>query len=185
MFSDIKNRTDNGMNKCFEHFREELSKLRSNRASIGMVDSIKFKDSYGGETMIKHSANLSSSDMSITIQPWDPKNIPAISKAIIDANIGLTPNSSATSILIQIPKLTVDKVKDIVKRANVLAEEAKISIRKIRQESIDVIKKLKQNKSISQDDEKRFSAEIQKITDHYSKNVEDLLKHKEIELSNL
>jgi ribosome recycling factor len=182
MWIEIKDRILLGMNKSVDHFKNELSKIRGNRPSAAMVDSIKFKDSYGNETAIKYVSSITTSDTSITIQPWDSGNIKSIEKAIIDANVGLTPSSSSSSIIIQVPKLTVEKINEMVKHISSISEEAKISIRNVRRVLNDDIKKLQKSGDISEDDEKKFSNELQKITDDYTKQVEDLFKKKEEEI---
>jgi ribosome recycling factor len=182
MNPDLKEKTLSEMEKAFEHFKNETGRMRSNRPSAAMIDFIKFKDSYGSETLIKHAASIQVTDSTIVIQPWDTKNIPGIEKAIIDAKIGLNPSTAATSISIQIPKLTMEKINDLIKILHKIAEDNKVSIRNIRKSIKDKINKMKKDSEISEDDEKKFVNELQKYTDEFIDKIDEITQKKEDDL---
>lgn len=182
MTPELEKQTLSGMEKVFDHFKNDVMKMRSNKPSAALVDFIKFKDCYGSESTIKHVANIIANDNSIIIQPWDTKNIYPIEKAIIDANVGLTPNTAATSISINVPKLTVEKINDLVKILHNLAEDSRISVRNVRRTIKEIITKMKKDSEISEDDEKKYNNVLQKHTDAFISRIDEMAKKKEEEL---
>lgn len=183
MTPELKEKTLTEMNKVFDHFKNEVSKMRSNKASTAMIDFIKFKDSYGSETLIKHASNIQATDNTIIVQPWDTKNIQSIEKAIIESNIGLNPSASATSMSINVPSLTMEKIHELIKVLNKIAEENRVSVRNVRKAIKDKINKMKKDSEISEDDEKKFVNELQKHTDEFIDKIDKLTKKKEEDLS--
>ena len=162
-----------------EHLRKELAGIRTGRASVSLLDGIK-ADYYGTPTPIKQIAAVSSPDARlITVQPWDTNMINDIEKAIQKSDLGLNPSNDGKIIRIQIPQLTEERRRDLVKLVKKIGEETKISIRNIRREVVDKVKKDQKEGHISEDDTKRGQEEAQKITDQYIQKVDDIVIKKE------
>ncbi|MFQ5427866.1 MAG: ribosome recycling factor [Thermodesulfobacteriota bacterium] len=161
----------------------EFSALRTGRASVAIFDNV-MVDYYGTQTPIGQVATLNAPEPRlITIAPWDVTQIGAIEKAILSSSVlGLTPSNDGKIIRINIPQLTEERRKELVKVAHRFGEECKVSIRNIRRDSNEKVKKLEKNKEISQDDEKRAYEEIQALTDTYIKKVDEALSRKESEI---
>lgn len=178
IYSEMKKK----MAKSVESLAHELSGLRTGRASIALVDNIKM-EYYGNVTPIKQIASISVPESrTITIQPWDTTQIHAIEKAIMTSGIGLTPSSDGKVIRLSIPPLTEERRKDLVKIAKKHAEECRVSIRNIRRDSNEAIKKLEKDKKISQDDLKKAQQEVQEYTDKQIAKVDEILAQKEVEI---
>lgn len=170
------------MDKTIDALRKEYQKTRTGRATTGMLDEIKV-DSYGTLSPLNQVATLAVPEArTITIQPWDAKLIPHIEKAIMNANLGLTPANDGKLIRLNLPPLTEERRKDIVKQLKKLAEEAKIAIRNIRRDAIDDLKKLEKDKKLAEDDLKRAEKEVQDVTNGHVAKIEDVLAHKEREV---
>jgi ribosome recycling factor len=160
----------------------DLKALRTGRASTSMVEGVKAM-AYGTETPISQLATISTPDAStIAIQPWDAGVIHAIEKGILQANIGLNPNNDGKVIRLNVPPLTQDSRKDLVKRAHAIAEEGRIAIRNVRRHVNDEIKANEKKLGLSEDDKKRQLEEVQKKTDLHIKKIEALLQSKEKEV---
>ena len=161
IMSDAKQRMDASL----ETVRRELATMRTGRASLSMLDGIRI-DYYGTPTPLSQVATLLVPEPSmITAQPWDISQIGAIEKAIRSSDLGLNPQNDGKIIRIPIPPLTQDRRKEMVKHLHHVAEEHRVSIRNIRRDANDGAKKLMREKAISEDDEKRAIADIQKLTD--------------------
>lgn len=160
-------------------FKKQLTKLRTGRASASMLDGINV-DYFGVPTPISQVATISipQGDL-IQIQPWDVKMIQEIEKAVINANIGITPVSDGRLLRLNIPQLDEQRRKEIVKTLKSYTEERKTAIRNLRREYRDIAKTLKDDKDISEDEEKRFYDEIQKVIDSKIKDIEEIAKDKE------
>lgn len=170
------------MNGAIESLKKDFASTRTGRASISLLDGI-LVDYYGTSTPISQVASLGIPDpRQITIQPWEQKLIPEIEKAILKSDLGLTPGNDGKTIRINIPPLTEERRKQLVKVVKKRAEEARVSIRNIRRDINEEIKKAEKDKHLSEDDVKRFQEEIQKVTDSYISKVEDVLQHKEKEI---
>jgi len=171
------------MEKALSALGHEFTALRTGRASVAIFDNIRV-DYYGTATPLSQVATLNTPEPRlITISPWDITQIGAIEKAILASSaLGLTPSNDGRMIRINVPQLTEERRKEIVKVAHKFAEECKVSIRNIRRDSNLNVKKLEKNKEISQDDEKRAYEEIQSLTDAYIKKVEEALARKEAEI---
>jgi len=170
------------MSKAVEHVRLEFVKIRTGKASTGLLDGIKV-DYYGNPTPLNQVGNLATPDFhTITIQPWDKTIMPVIEKSILNANLGLNPINDGNIIRIPIPPLTEERRKEIVKIVRHKAEEGRVSIRNIRREQIEHLKKTEKQEHISEDDRKHAETEIQKLTDKYIKEVDELLAKKEKEI---
>ncbi len=182
MIKDILKATKDRMLKAVDHLTAEFIKVRTGKASVGLLEGVKV-DYYGTPTPINQVGNLNTPDFhTITVQPWDKTVIPIIEKAILNANLGLNPSSDGTLIRIPIPPLNEERRKELVKHIKKLAEEAKVSIRNIRRDEIEKIKKTEKEDHISEDDRKHGETEIQKLTDQYIKEVDTLVQKKEKEI---
>jgi len=178
IFADMKRR----MAKSLETLGHELAGLRTGRASIGILDSIKV-DYYGTLTPLKQVAALSVPDIrTITIQPWDTSQLHAIEKAIMASDLGLTPSSDGKVIRISLPQLTEQRRKELVKVARRFAEECKVSIRNIRRDANEALKKLEKEKKLSQDELKKGTQEVQDFTDRETLKVDEVVAQKEAEI---
>ncbi len=166
------------MAKAIEHLDNELGKIRAGKANPKMLEGI-LVDYYGSMTPLSQVANLSTPDpRTIAIQPWEKQLIGEIEKAIMAANLGFNPDNNGDIIRINIPPLTEERRKDLVKQAKSECEDAKVSFRNTRRDCNEELKKMKKN-GLSEDLEKDAEAEVQKITDGYVKQVDDMFAVKE------
>jgi ribosome recycling factor len=170
------------MDKTVEALRREYQKVRTGRASLGLLDDIRV-DYYGTPSPLSQVATLAVPEpRTITLQPWEAKTIPAIEKAIMNANLGLTPANDGKVIRLNLPALTEERRKDIVKQLKKMAEDAKVAVRNIRRDANDELKKLEKEKKISEDDLKRSEKEVQDVTNSYVAKIDEVLAHKEKEV---
>ena len=177
----ILEEAQDGMNKAISHLNLELGKIRAGRANPSMLDSVKV-DYYGSLTPLSQIGNVSTLDSrTLTIQPWEKAMLDEITKAIINANLGLNPQNNGEVILISVPVLTEERRKELVKRAKSEGENAKVSIRSQRKDANDMIKNLK-DEGLSEDQIKDSEAEIQKITDSFTKKVDEFVGLKETDI---
>ncbi len=178
----IKPVLDDQMTKAIKSLQNQMSKVRTGRATPAVLDGI-MADYYGTPTPIKNLGQISTPEARLLqIQPFDKTAIAAIEKGILAANIGLTPGNDGTFIRISFPALTEDKRKAFVKDVKKLGEDAKVAIRNIRREQNDKVKAGEKDKKISEDESKKIQEEIQKITDNYIKEVDKVVDAKEKEL---
>ena len=182
MLVEIVKDTENKMKKAIEITQQELALIRTGRASTALVEKIKV-EYYGTLTSLKEIANITvpESDL-IVIQPWDKSLVGEVEKAIWKADIGLTTNNDGTVIRLPIPPLSEERRKEMVKVAKKEIESGKISIRNIRRESNDQVKKLEKNGDISEDMSKDIFKKVQELTDSYIKDLDEICKSKEIEI---
>ena len=170
------------MKKVVDHFHQELKTLRTGRASISILDPVRV-DYFGTPTPLNQVSNLSVPDATLIVaQPWDPSMIPAIERAIRQADLGLNPASDGKVIRIPVPSLTEERRKEIVKRAHEFAESSRNGVRQARREGNDALKKLERDGEISQDDERRGHDEMQKLHDQYIGLINKALETKEKDL---
>lgn len=170
------------MEKTLNVLKNEFQKIRTGRASTSILDSIKV-DYYGNPSSIGQVATLAVPEpRTITISPWEAKMIGAIEKAILNANIGLTPSNDGKLIRLNLPPLTEERRKEIAKDLKKKAEEDKIALRNIRRDAIDRIKKLEKDKAITEDELKRYEKEIQDITKSFEAKIDEAVAHKEKEV---
>jgi len=170
------------MDKAIDALRKDLASIRTGRASLSIFDGI-LVDYYGTPTPINHLATLSVPESRlITIQPWEPKMIQEIERAIQKSDLGLNPTNDGKVIRVAIPPLTEERRKQIVRHVHKRGEEAKIAIRNIRRDANEEVKRLEKEEHLSKDETKRSLDEIQKITDSYIKKVDEIVKHKEDEV---
>jgi ribosome recycling factor len=167
------------MEKSIEATQRSFNTIRTGRANASLLDRITV-DYYGTETPLKSLANVSTPDAStITIQPYDKGSMAQIEKAISLSDIGLTPNNDGKVIRLNIPQLTSDRRKELVKIASKLAEEGKVAIRNIRRDGIDAIRKQEKNHDIPEDESRDLQDQIQKATDKSITKIDELLASKE------
>jgi len=182
MEQELKRKSTERMAGAIEALKKEFASIRTGRASLALLDGI-VVNYYDVSTPLQQLASLSIPESRlIAIQPWDPKIIPDIEKAILKSDLGITPVNDGRMIRIQIPPLTEERRKQLVKVVKKKAEDAKIAIRNIRRDTIDELKRLEKEKHLSEDDVKRSQDEIQKITDSYIVKVDEVLTHKEKEI---
>jgi ribosome recycling factor len=182
MQKEAKKRITEKMDKAIDALKKDLASIRTGRASISVFDGI-MVDYFGTPTPMSHVATLSVPESRlITIQPWDPKVIAAIEKAIQKSDLGLNPSNDGKMIRIAIPQLTEERRKELVKTVHKRGEEGKIALRNIRRDGNDEMKKIEKEEHISEDETKRAIDEIQKTTDSYIKKVDEIISHKEEEV---
>lgn len=182
MIENIKKDMKTRMEKSIDALKVELSRIRTGRANPSLLDHVTV-DFYGQQVPIGQAASVSSTDArTITIQPWDKKMVAVIEKAIINSDLGVTPTSAGDVIRINLPPLTEERRKDLVKIVRNEGENAKIAIRNVRRDGNNQVKALLNDKEISEDDERRAETDIQKITDSHIAKVDDLLEIKEKDL---
>lgn len=182
MLDKIIRESEEKMKKATEFTRQELSKLRSGKATVAILDDIKV-DYYGQKMPIGQTASVSTPDAHlVVVQPWDKTMIQEIEKAILAANIGLTPSNDGSVIRLPVPPLTEERRKELVKVAKKFAEEGRVTIRNIRRESNEHLKKAEKEEHVSEDERKRGETEVQKLTDKYIKQLDDILAGKEKEI---
>jgi ribosome recycling factor len=182
MEQELKRKTTDRMSRTIEALRKEFSSIRTGRASLALLDGIMI-NYYDALTPLQQLASLSIPESrQIAIQPWDPKVIPELEKAILKSDLGLTPTNDGKTVRINIPPLTEERRKQLVKMVKKKAEEAKVTIRNIRRETNEELKKLEKEKHISEDVVKKSQEEIQKLTDSYITKVDEVLANKEKEI---
>ncbi|MBA4372183.1 MAG: ribosome recycling factor [Thermodesulfovibrio sp.] len=182
MIQEHRKKVNERMNGAIDALKKEFTSVRTGRASLGLLDGMAI-DYYGTMTPIQQLANLSVPESrQIVIQPWEQKIIPDIEKAIMKSDLGLTPMNDGKVIRINIPALTEERRKQLVKVVKKRAEEGKVAVRNIRRDANDDLKKMEKDKHLSEDDVKKEHDEIQKLTDAFIKKIDDVLEHKEKEI---
>ena len=182
MVKEILKQTEEKMHKAVEVVRSELIKIRTGKATTALLDGIKV-DYYGSHVPLNQAANVSVLDVhTISIQPWDKNMVGPIDKAIIAANLGLNPVADGQVVRVPIPPLNEERRKELVKLVKKFAEEGKVATRNIRRDAIEHLKKSEKAEHFSEDDRKRAEVDVQKMTDKYIKEIDNLvvLKEKEI-----
>jgi ribosome recycling factor len=179
---ELKKKATDRMNTAIESLKKDFGSVRTGRASLSLLDGIRV-DYYGTPTELSQVATLGIPDSrQITIQPWDPKIISNIEKAILKSDLGLTPGNDGKLIRITIPHLTEERRVQLVKVVKKRSEEGRVAVRNIRRDILEELKKKEKDEHISEDDVKRLQEEIQKVTDSYIEKVEETLRHKEKEI---
>jgi len=170
------------MKKVLATLDKEFSRLRTGRASSSLLDGMRV-DYYGTMTQLDQLASVATPDSrSITIQPWDRKAFSEIEKAIMKSDLGLTPVNDGKVIRLNIPPLTEDRRKDLVKMGKKHTEEAKVAVRNIRRDANELLKKKKNDKSINEDDQRKGQEDVQKLTDSYITKTDEAFSKKEKEI---
>ena len=182
MMKELKPILEDHMNKAIKSLQNQMSKVRTGRATASVLDGIS-ADYYGTPTPVKNLGQVSTPEARLLqIQPFDKSAISAIEKAIFAANIGLTPGNDGNFIRIQFPALTEEKRKAFVKDVKKIGEDTKVAIRNIRRDQNEKVKSSEKDKKISEDESKKIQEEIQKITDNFIKEVDKVVEAKEKEL---
>lgn len=170
------------MDKTIEAFRQEISKVRTGKATTALLDGIKV-DYYGNPSPLNQVANVSVLDVhTLSITPWDKSMVQAIDKAILSADLGLNPISDGTNIKIPIPPLTEERRREFVKLVKKFGEDAKIAVRNVRRDANEHLKKAEKNKELSEDQLKDQEKEVQMLTDNHIGKIDEIIKHKEAEI---
>ncbi len=178
ILEDAKDR----MEKAFEHLRTELSSIRAGRATPSMLENIKV-DYYGSITPLNQMASVSAPQADLLIiQPWDSSALNDIEKAILAANIGVNPSNDGALIRVPIPPLSEERRRDLAKTAKSRGEDGRVSIRNIRRHLKDEIKSIQQSENLPEDMRYEGEAQLQKLTDDFTKKVDDYLDRKEKEI---
>ena len=182
MKDDVLNETKRKMDKVLEAMARDLSRVRTGRASVVLLEGIKV-DCYGASMPISQVASLAAPEPRLlTVQPWDPSVLGDLEKAILKSDLGLTPMNDGKIIRLPIPALTTERRKELVKIVKKMEEEAKVALRNVRREANDDLKEMKKEKLLSEDEAHKGQEEVQKITDEFIKKVEDQAAEKEKEI---
>ena len=182
MISDVKKTADQKMHKSIETLRADLAKIRTGRAHTGLLDHIHV-DYYGTTMPLPQVANVTLADpRTIGVQPWEKKMIPVVEKAIRESDLGLNPATSGDMIRVPMPALTEERRRDLIKVVHKEAEGARIAVRNIRRDANEQLKKLLKDKQCSEDEERRAHDELQKLTDRFVAEIDNLMQVKEADL---
>jgi ribosome recycling factor len=182
MLDDILHDAEDRMNKTISAFSMELTKIRTGRASSGLVDNI-IVNYYGADTPINQLATVSIPESkTIRIQPWDVSAIAEVERAIMKSEIGINPSNDGKVIRLNIPTLTEDRRKELVKYVSKIAEEFRVSVRQIRHDVNHFVKDLEKEEGLPEDRVKKNFDNVQKITDKHIKNINEILETKEKEI---
>jgi len=182
MIEDIFKETRENMGKSVEDLKREFKKVRTGRASLSILDGIRV-NYYGTPTPLNQMATLAVPESRlITIQPWDVSGIKEIEKAILKSDLGLTPSSDGKIVRIAIPPLTEERRKELVRVINKMSEEHKVAVRNIRRDANEMLKDLKKEGEISEDEAFKAQDQVQKITDDHINSVDQVTKEKEKEI---
>lgn len=184
MIDDIRKDAETRMKKSLESLRQDLSKLRTGRAHTSLLDHVTVSY-YGSEVPLNQVSSITVGDArTLTIQPWEKDMVATVEKAIMTSDLGLTPNTAGTIIRINLPPLTEDRRRDMVRLVRQEVENARVAIRNIRRDAIGDIKELEKDKDmgLSEDDARHAQEEIQKLTDQYVAQADEMMTAKEKEL---
>jgi ribosome recycling factor len=182
MYKELISRRKNDFEKAVEHFKEELGKLRTGRASASLVEGL-LVDYYGAKSPLKQVASITVPEpRTITIAPWDKDSLVNIEKAIRESQLNLNPMNDGQVVRINIPALNEERRKELVKMLNLKAEEARVSVRRVREEIWDEIQELVKNGKVGEDAKFSGKDELQKIVDEQNDKIEELRNKKEEEI---
>ncbi len=182
MANEVVEQANEKMEASVDALKRELIKIRTGRASLSLLDSIKV-DAYGSMLPVDQVGTMTIPESRlIVIQPWDPQMLPVIEKAILASSIGLTPANDGKVIRLPIPQLTEERRKELVKQVKKVAEEFKVTVRSARRDANDALKKMKKDKDISEDDMFRSQEEVQESTDSFIKSIDKIAEGKEQEV---
>jgi ribosome recycling factor len=182
MLDDLKKDAADRMTKCVAALRSEFKRMRTGRASTALLENLRV-EYYGSEMPLTQVANVAVEDArTLTVTPWDKTMVPVIEKAIHKSDLGLTPNTAGAVIRLPLPPLTEERRKEIAKSARHEAENARVAVRNVRRDVMNELREMGKEKLVSQDDERRGQDEIQKLTDKYVHEIDQVLADKEKEL---
>ncbi|MFM9903811.1 MAG: ribosome recycling factor [Pyrinomonadaceae bacterium] len=180
--AEVTKETGPKMDHVVEDFKRKLSNIRTGRATVGLLDAVSV-DYYGTPTPLSQMASIAVPEpQMMTVQPWDATALAAIEKAIVAANLGLTPSNDGKIIRLSVPALNEERRKQFAKQVHEIAEEHRIAIRNVRHASNDALKKMLKDKTISEDEERGGLDEVQKHTNTYIAKIDELSKNKEHEI---
>lgn len=182
MIEDFKKDAAQRMKKSVAALREDLSRMRTGRANTSLLEPIRV-EYYGAQTPLNQVANVTVEDArTLAVMPYEKDMVPKVEKAIMSANLGLSPVTAGSVIRVPLPPLTEDRRKEMIKLARSEAESARVGVRNIRRDILSDAKELLKEKEITEDDEHKVETEIQKLTDQYVGQIDEVLSHKESEL---
>ncbi len=182
MTNEVFEYTKNNMGKSIEALKRDFSTLRTGKVTTSIVDNI-MVDYYGNPTPLNQVGSVIATDATtISITPWEKNLLSAIEKSIQEANIGVNPNNDGDFVKLFFPPMTSDQRQEIVKQAKSMTEHAKVSVRNVRKDANDKVKKLEKDKEISEDESKKAQEQIQKTTDEHTNKIEETLKNKEADI---
>ncbi|WP_321370324.1 ribosome recycling factor [uncultured Desulfuromusa sp.] len=182
MVKEILSEARTAMDKAVKSLKKEMTKVRTGRASISLLDDVKI-EYYGVPTPLSQVATLSVPEARlITVQPWEKNLIPDIEKAIFKADLGLTPASDGVLIRLPVPALTEERRREMVKIIKRMAEDTKISVRNARRDANENLKMLEKEKEITEDDLKRSEKDVQQVTDEFVSTIDSIVQNKEQEV---
>ena len=182
MMDNLKKTTIARMAKSIDALKDEMSRIRTGRASAAILDHVTV-EYFGNQVPISQTANITVADArNLLVTPWDKKMVPAIEKAILISNLGLNPVSAGSALRVPLPSMTEDRRRDLIKQARATAENGRVVVRGVRRDAISELKDALKKKVISEDGERRAQDEIQKITDKNIAEIDKLLAAKEKDL---
>ncbi len=182
MIDNIKQDSEKRMKRTIEALRVDMTKIRTGRANAGLLDHVQV-DYYGNQTPLSQVANITTSDSrTILVTPWEKSMVAAIEKAILTSDLGLNPATAGSAIRVPMPPLTEERRKELIKVVRNEGEQGRVAIRNIRRDANSQLKELVKEKAISEDDERRATEVIQKLTDKYIAEVDAVLVEKEKDL---
>ncbi|AJE99756.1 MULTISPECIES: ribosome recycling factor [Pandoraea] len=180
--ADIKKNVEQKMKSSIESFKNNLAKIRTGRAHAGLLDHVQV-DYYGSMVPISQVANVNLVDSrTIGVQPWEKKMVPVVEKAIRESDLGLNPATQGDLIRVPMPMLTEERRRELTKLVKSEGEAAKVAVRNLRRDANEQLKKLVKDKEASEDDERRGSDEVQKLTDKFVAEIDELVKQKDAEI---
>ena len=183
MIKDIIQETENKMRKSLDSTKREFNEVRTGRAHPGLIEGLHI-DYYGTPTLLKQIASINIPDpKTVMIQPWDVSAIPEIEKAINNSKLGVTPSNDGKIVRLAIPSLSEERREELKKTVKDMAEKSRISLRTIRRDANEKVKKMQADKIVSEDDNFKAQEQIQKLTDKYIKDVDLLVEEKNKELT--
>ena len=178
----VLDETQHRMQKSIDATHTEFRSIHTGRASVALVEAIQI-ECYGSTKPLKGIASITTPDSkTVTIQPWDPSLIPAIDKAIVKAELGLVPSNDGRVVRIKIPSLTEERRRELDKLVRKIAEDGRVSIRNIRHEANEAVKRLEKGKTVSEDESRGVQKKVQDLTDKFVKLIDETLTKKEVEL---
>lgn len=182
MAKQVLQETEQRMRKCIDALKQELIRVRTGRASTGLIEHIKVPY-YGNDTPLNQVANITVEDArTLSVTPWEKDLVAAVEKAIRSADLGLNPMTAGNVIRVPMPQLTEDRRKDLIRIIREEGEKARVAVRNVRRDANSGIKELVKAKTISEDDERRSETEIQKVTDKIIADIDKMITDKEAEL---
>ncbi|KAI0562945.1 ribosome recycling factor [Gracilaria domingensis] len=175
-------KSEERMKKTIDSLQSNFNTVRTGRANPSILDRI-MVSYYGAETPLNQLASVSVSGTStLIVEPYDKSSVPDVERAILQSDVGITPNSDGVKIRLTVPQLTEERRKQLAKQVKAIAEEARVAIRNIRRDAVDALKKLEKKSELGKDESMTMQDEVQKLTNKYVKQVDDMLKSKESDI---